>query len=219
MPRTVLILGAAGGARLAYWQIRETWNDVAIAFVDDKVPEFTIDNQVYEVIQDWDFARLREQAGDAAAFTEFIVGSGYPRTKQQLVQKALDHGLTPAPTVVHPKVMILGGDVSIGRGGILSPGCLVATGTRLGNFVHIAPNSVVGHDDLVGDYVSINAGCNVAGDWTIGEGVLIGSGAVIREKLHIAPWVTIGAQACLVKDVEESGLTLAGVPAKPIHKP
>ena len=39
-------------------------------------------------------------------------------------------------------------------------------------------------------------------------------GTVIREKIVVAPGVKTGAQACVVKNIGEFDITVAGVPAK-----
>ena len=222
MSHTLVILGAAGGARLANWHLQEAYPGAKAAFVCDDVKGVTdveIGGTVVPVISDWDFSRLREQHGDPESFRQFIVGTGFPKVKKILVRKALAHGLEPAPTLVHPKSFGMGLDSSVGKGGMFSPGSTVATNTALGDYVVLGPNTAIGHDCTIGDYVSCNLGGLVAGNVVLGEGVIVGAGAVVNERLRIAPGVVIGAQACVVRDVLEPDVTMDGVPAKKVSPP
>ncbi len=50
----------------------------------------------------------------------------------------------------------------------------------------------------------------------IGDNVLIGAGAKILGGISIPNNTIIGANAVVVKSYKEEGLTLAGIPAKPV---
>lgn len=214
-PETVLILGALAGSRLAFWTIREAWPRVTAAFVDDTlgVATLPIGGVEYPVVQDWRFERLRDQLNDDLAFRHFVVGSGHPEAKRILVQKALEAGLTPANTIIHPRAHVLGADCVIGKGGVFSPFSLVASGSSIGDYVHLAPNAMIGHDCALGDRVTCNPGSTVAGYCRLGDGVTIGAGAVVRERTMIAAGVTVGAQACVTKDIPDENTVVVGVPA------
>ncbi|MCP3986029.1 MAG: acetyltransferase, partial [bacterium] len=61
-------------------------------------------------------------------------------------------------------------------------------------------------------------GCRVSGDVTLGEDVLLGAGTVIRNGVTIARGVVTGASSCVVKDILEPDITVAGVPAKKLAR-
>jgi len=219
MPRHVVVLGAAGGAHLVYWHLQAAYPATRIACVCDDVADVTdvrMGDLVIPVIKDWDFSRLRREADDPEAYRLFIVGSGDPKVKEMMVQKALAHGLEPAPTVVHPRACVMGNS-TVGRGGLFSPGAVVANNATVGDYVHLAPHTLVGHDCQIGDYVSCNPGSQVLGYVTLGDGVSLGAGTIIRERLCIAPGVITGAQTYVSKDILESGMTLVGIPARKLR--
>jgi sugar O-acyltransferase (sialic acid O-acetyltransferase NeuD family) len=215
--RTLVILGAGGSARETWWFARDTWPDVEIAMVDDvtDVTEVRIADAVVRVVKDWDFAPLRARTGDDA-FRDFIVGVAEPATKRAMVAKALAAGLEPAPTLVHPRAIVRG-DCRLGRGGQIVAHSQLTTDATIGDYVCIL-DSTIGHHDVVGDYTTCYPGCRVAGDVTLGEDCLLGTGTVIRPGIRVARGVVTGALACVVKNVDEPGITLVGVPARKLER-
>jgi sugar O-acyltransferase (sialic acid O-acetyltransferase NeuD family) len=208
----LIILGAGGMAREVLWYARALGiNDIAL--VDETVPpgsSITCGQQQYRIVNDWDEF---ERRAALAPYRDFIVAVGDPALKRRLTSSALRHGLTAAPTIIHRDAHIYGDDCSIGKGGVIAPGCRLTTNIVVGDFVTLGINCAIGHDAVIGDFVTCNPGCQVSGNVTLGAGVLIGTGACVKEKTTIAENVTVGAQACVIKNVEERDITLVGVPA------
>ncbi len=142
-------------------------------------------------------------------------------------------------TTVHPFTVIRRG-VRIGAGCDVGPFAHVRAGTvledtaELGNFCEakkatLGPHSKAKHlaylgDVTVGEGSNIGAGtviCNYDGEHKhhteIGDGVFIGSGSMIVAPRKIADGGRTGAGAVVTKDVEP-GVTVAGVPAKPLKR-
>jgi len=220
MVKTLVILGACGGARETYWVVRETDPEIEVVFVEDtsEIREVPVAGRVIPVVKDWDFSTVRRDLArdDPAAFTQFIVGMSDTKVKKIVVEKALSHGLTPAPTVISP-LAIVRSDCTIGRGGVIQQNSVLTTNITAGDYV-IIHMARVGHDCVLGDYVTCSPGCNVAGHVRLDEGVFLGAATVVRQRLHIAPWVITGMQSCVVKDIEQPGIVMAGVPARQIVK-
>ncbi len=218
MGKNIAILGASRFAREMYWHIKETDPSIKIIFVDDvtETMKIQIGGHTIPVIKDWklDAVPINSTNKHYESFNEFIIGVGSPKAKRILVQKALASGLTPAATIIHPRALVQGNDCTIGVGGIISPGCIVTTNVKIGDYVLINLNCTVGHDAVIEDYVTCNPGCCISGNVMIGEGAELGTGTVVREKIIIAPGVQIGAQTCIVKNIVEPNITVAGVPAK-----
>jgi len=212
-----VVLGAGGYARESWWFVQDTFPGIAIAFVEDvgDASEVRIGDVAVPVVRDWDFAPLRRRFGDDA-FRDFIVGVAEPPTKRGMVAKALAAGLEPAPTLIHPRSTVRG-DCRVGRGGQIVANSLLTTDATIGDYVLVL-DSTIGHHDVVGDYTTCYPGCRVSGDVTLGEDCLLGAGTVIRPGVRIARGVTTGALACVVKDVDEPGVTLIGVPAKKLAR-
>jgi len=113
-------------AQILYWQIQETYPGAEVVFVEDvtDIAEVTVeDGNVIHVVKDWDFTHL--ESGDwtnQGGCEGFLVGSDNPKLKKVLVEKALAHGLRPAPTLIHPRAYVASYGCTIGRGGMIMPG-------------------------------------------------------------------------------------------------
>lgn len=218
-PKTIVVLGAAGGGEVVYWTIKETYPDASIVFVDDNppAPYLELGEERLPVFSNWDLSSYRAELKDDSAFRFFLPSSTVPAVKKQLVEKALASGLEPAPVLIHPRAAIMGyPTVKLGRGVILHALSLVSIRCVIHDYVHVFPSGIVGHHCDVGKYTAVNCTCMINGYVTIGEGVLLGAGSVIRQHLHIAPWTVVGLQSAVIGNVEESGTCIAGVPARPL---
>ena len=82
----------------------------------------------------------------------------------------------------------------------------------------VSQSAKIGRDCVILSDVTIGGtgGMRDDGAATIGERVFISSGASIIGKIRIADDVVIGANAVVVKDILEPGITVGGVPAKKI---
>ena len=218
MERPLVILGAGGFAsELLWYALAAGYQE--LVFVDDTLPgPSTLERgrHRFPVVTDWAAFRREDRL---AHCRQFLIGVANTALKRRLVARAIEHGLSPAPTLVHPDARIHGGDCVLGAGGVLAPGAQLTANVTLGDFVVVGVNCAIGHDAVLGDFVSCNPGCHVSGNVVLGAGVLIGTGASVKEKVRIAEDVTIGAQACVIRDVTTPGATLVGVPARALESP
>jgi sugar O-acyltransferase (sialic acid O-acetyltransferase NeuD family) len=219
-PETLVILGACGTSRESYWVVREESPRTRVVFVEDVSDVLHLDvlGEQIPVIKDWDFSRVRKEAGggDPDTFTQFICGMGSPRVKRIMVERALEIGLRPAPSIISSRA-VLRPDVRFGRGGVVFPTSVFTSNIQVGDFVHNLMG-IVGHDCVIGDYATVGSGCCIAGHVTLGEGVCLGFSTMIRQRLTIAPWVESGMGAVITRDIAEEGVTVVGVPARELRK-
>ncbi|NIA13171.1 MAG: hypothetical protein GWP08_03750 [Nitrospiraceae bacterium] len=220
MSNGIAILGTGDFAREMYWHVRDAVPGAAPVFVDDVTDKTSIDigGKAVPVIKDWRFDAVGADDPDAPPqrVETFVIGVGSPAAKRGLVAKAIEAGLQPAPTVVHPRALVQDPKCRIGVGGVITPGCILTTNIAIGDYVLLNLNCTVGHDTVIGDYATCNPGCQISGNVYVGEGASLGTGTAVRQGIRLAAGIVTGAQACVVKNFDEPGVTIAGVPAKPL---
>jgi sugar O-acyltransferase (sialic acid O-acetyltransferase NeuD family) len=142
------------------------------------------------------------------------IGSNIIRRKliQQLASIKSDLWLR----VVHPSAVVAP-SASIGHGSMIVAGAVLNPDARVGNHCIINTGATVDHDCVIGDYAHIAPGVNLAGGVKVGEGALIGIGACVLPGITIGDWAIVGAGACVIRPVP-AGITVVGVPAKPLIK-
>lgn len=86
-----------------------------------------------------------------------------------------------------------------------------------GDNVVINTMALVEHGSSVENHANISTKAVLNGDVLIGEGTFVGSGSVVIGQLSVGSWSIVGAGAVVTKDVE-SGVTVAGVPARVVRR-
>lgn len=215
MVQRIVILGTGRQAQITYWCLLETWPGAQVLFADDFSSRESLElgGKSFSVVRDWDFGANADPT-DADLPPSFVLGAGHPKTKEILVRKALDAGLRPAPPLIHPRAYVQGLDCAIAHGVVVFPQSLVMAGAQLGAYVTLVANVCIGPASRIGDYVTAYPGTVLAGANEIGRGCIFETGVSINEGVRVAAEVRVGAQSCLIKDVDEVGAKLAGVPAR-----
>lgn len=213
MNNTLVILGAAYLAREFYFHIIESTNQytnfIFVNDLDDNQHEMLLNNTIYKVNKNWKFNKSYP----------FIVAIGNPFIKEKQVIKALKAGLYPAETIIHHRALIQDKNTNkIGKGGLISPNCILTTNVTLEDYVILNLATTVGHDTCLGKFSTANPGTFISGFVNIGSKVEIGTGASIRDNINICDNTLIGAQSAIVKHIEEPNGIYAGVPAKRIKE-
>jgi sugar O-acyltransferase (sialic acid O-acetyltransferase NeuD family) len=117
-------------------------------------------------------------------------------------------------TLIHPQA-IISPFVELGKGCIISAGCILTIDIKIGNHAYINIATTISHDCRIGDFFTSAPSVNISGNCKIGNCVYLGTNASLREKLTIADNVTIGMGGMVVKSIDEPG-TYIGVPVKKI---
>ena len=209
----IIILGSAGLAKEFYYYVKRACPHITdyifVNDLDDGQTKLNIDGNIYEVIKDWNFQKKYN----------FIVAVGNPQIKKQLVAKALLNGLTPHKTIIDPSSIILMDESNIGYGGLISPGCVITSNIKIGNYVTLNLNTTVGHDTSIGDFCTTNPGVHISGQIIIGECNEFGTGCIVKDRLIIGSNKTFGAQTAVVKNIlTDKKETYVGVPSKELIK-
>jgi UDP-3-O-[3-hydroxymyristoyl] glucosamine N-acyltransferase len=107
----------------------------------------------------------------------------------------------------------------LGKGGMISPGCVVTSNITFGDYVTLNLNTTVGHDTRIGTYCTTNPGVHISGQIEIGSCNEFGTGCIVRDRLIIGSNKTFGAQTAVVKNIwGDDKETYVGIPAKKLMK-
>jgi sugar O-acyltransferase (sialic acid O-acetyltransferase NeuD family) len=206
MKKPLLIYGAGGLGREVLSLIRSLEDWEPAGFIDDSVEKNTLIGAVkvlggFEAVRQFDDPHI-------------VMALGDPILKSQLIHKIAANAVYPV--LIHPSAILQDrSTIRIGAGSIVTAGCILTTNIRIGNHVIINLNTTIGHDTSIGDYSSVMPGVNIAGEVAIGESVLIGAGSNLINRIRIGDRSKVGMGAAVIRDVAP-GITVAGVPAKPI---
>ena len=146
--------------------------------------------------------------------THVIPGMGSAK-RSTAIRRCRDAGL-PLANVVHPTARIstraeLGNGIVIGPQSTISIGCYLADGVIINRGV------TIGHHTFIHTCATVAPGVNIAGNVVIMPGATIGMGANVIEKVTIGAGAMVGSGSVVVRDVEP-GITVIGIPAKPLVK-
>ena len=215
--KEIAIYGAGGHGREVAWLVQSCNRDEGVyqvvCFVDDNEAKH---GAVLNGIPVMSLAMASQRFPQASV----VGGVGTPRIRQRLMEKATAAGFEFA-TIIHPSVE-LSPWIEIGLGTVICAGCILTTNITLGRHVQINVSCTIHHDVIMGDYATLGPGVHVSGCVHLGKRSRVGTGAVIingtpEKPLVIGDDVMIGAGACVTKSIPP-GLTVVGVPAKPIRR-
>lgn len=206
--RTLAILGAGGhGKVVADAAICAGWPDVV--FFDEAYPGS-------KSIGPWPILGSSDEfVKRAQEFAGVTVAIGDNRTRLRWIEALQRRSAPISPaSVAHPSSSV-SPHATTGPGTVILAGAIVNAFARLGVGCIINSGATVDHDCDLADGVHISPGSNLAGGVRVGKCAWIGIGASIREGIAIGQNVIVGAGAAVTADVP-NGLTVVGVPAKPL---
>lgn len=125
---------------------------------------------------------------------------------------------------IEPGAIIREG-VTIGKNAVIMMGAVINIGAEIGEGAMIDMNAVIGARGKIGKNVHVGAGAVIAGvleppssePVIIEDDVLIGANAVVLEGVKVGKGSIVAAGSVVTEDVE-SGVVVAGTPAKVIKK-
>ncbi len=117
---------------------------------------------------------------------------------------------------IHPSVVI-GNNVSLGRGVVAMAGCIFNPKSSIGDFTFFATGAQIEHDCFVDDFASVSAGSVTGGYVKIGKFSAITLGVTLLDRITIGENSVIGSGSLVVKSIPDDVLAY-GNPAKVIRK-
>lgn len=145
---------------------------------------------------------------------DVVVAIGTPKTKKNVIS-SITNKLIQYPNLIHPSVIKSKNNVVLGKGNIITAGCILTCDITIENFVILNLACTVGHDTLIKSYSSFMPSVNISGEVVINEQVYVGTGVKIINQLEIGFNTIVGAGALVSKTLPEN-CTAVGIPAKPI---
>jgi len=131
-------------------------------------------------------------------------GQGFERNEDGRFEKFPQVG-----RVVLQDYVEIGSNCTIVRGAMPGVDTVIGEGTKIGHLVSVGKNVNIGRHCL------ISAGAILCGSVEVGDYAWLAPRCVIRQKIKIGQGAVVGLGAVVVSDVKD-GITVAGVPAKPI---
>jgi len=214
MLKNILIIGARGHGK----EIAQIIHDLNLKAPFFKILGFIDDDKGLKwvnVLEHKVLGTRKEIITNTEESVNFAMGIGDPLKKKDIVI-GISLGQDRWPCLVHPSVRMTD-SIGFEEGTIIFPGVVLSTDINLGKHVCINTLTSISHDVTVGDYSTINPGCMINGHVEIGACTYIGSGAIVKDEVRIGEGAIIGAGAVVIEDVE-ARTTVAGVPAREIHK-
>lgn len=209
MTRQLIIIGAGGHGRVCA-EIAVRRGYAVTGFCD---PGNALSERIngVPVIAEDDARVLAEWSDDAALF----VALGDNARRSELATQARARGITLA-TLIDPSA-IVSASAEIGAGSVLMAHVVVNANARVGSHCILNTACTIDHDSVLGDGAQLGPGANVAGGVSIGERALVGVGAALLPGVRLGREAVAGAGAVVTADVPD-GVTVAGVPARPLRR-
>jgi sugar O-acyltransferase (sialic acid O-acetyltransferase NeuD family) len=204
----IVIIGAAGHAKVVAGIIRMNQSWDIVGFIDEVNPErhsaLFCGARIlggYEQLP-----QLLNQG-----VNNVFLGFGNCIARQRRMLEVLEMGFN-LPFFIHPNA-IIDQDVEIGDGTVIMAGAVISPGTRIGRCVIINTSSSIDHDCDIHDCAHVAPGARLAGNVQVGATSWIGIGASVIENIRIGRGVLVGAGAAVVRDIADDRQAI-GVPAR-----
>ena len=156
---------------------------------------------------------LEEMAGRGVR--RVAMGIGDNAARRRAFARVLELGMHPV-TAIHQSA-VLSAHATVGRGTVVMANATINVAAEIGENAIINTSSSIDHHCVIGAHAHVAPGAILAGNVRIGEETLIGAGAVVIPGISIGARCIVGAGAVVTSSVPD-GITVAGVPARPIAR-
>lgn len=212
----IVVIGAGGLARETRFLIEDLNRPGGgyrfLGYVVSDLGALKETDSADEVIGDFSwFDRHREPVAAA-------IGIGTPAARLAVgdqILKRFPH--VQFPVLIHPNVVYHAPSCRFEPGVVICASNVLTVNITVKRFAWLNLACTVGHEAVIGAGCVLNPTVNISGGVELGDGVLVGTGAQILQYLKVGAGAVVGAGACVTKDVPP-GVTVVGIPAKPLSK-
>jgi len=131
----------------------------------------------------------------------FIGAIGSNNRREKAYYEATHKGLTPVNAISHRAVIER--SARIGKGVIISAGCIVSHGVSIGNNTYLSSGVIVEINTEIGENCLIDSGCIVSGECKIGRNVTLGPRSTITPYTRIGKNQNVKAGTVVRKDLKD----------------
>lgn len=117
------------------------------------------------------------------------------------------------PNIISPDVIFLDkNNVSIGKGNIISFGCIISCNVTIGDFNIFNWAITIGHDVSIHNFNAFMPDVKISGEITIGNKNFFGVNSTVLQQINIGNETVIGACSLVLRKTKD-GMTYVGNPA------
>lgn len=208
MTQAVVMVGAGGHAKVCIELLQAMGETVAYCIAGDDAPAACLGVPV--LAGDDQLARLR-----AEGYDRVFIAIGANRIRARLGAAATELGYALV-NAISPRATV-SPSARLGRGVAVMAGAVINADAVIGDLAIINTGATVDHDSIIGASAHIAPQSALAGNVSVGDGSFLGVGSKVIPGMTIGAGATVGAGSVVIRDIA-SGVTVVGVPAKPITK-
>ena len=187
--KKVAIIGAGRGTMQVLDLISHLDSFVATAIFDDTEEKQGCSLYGVKVVDKISTSAIKKYY-DEGLFDYIVNGvGGSAKFRKEIYDSMTTIGI-PYCNLIHPSVVI-GQNVTIGRGNIIMPLCHIGPNTIIGNDCFFTAQTSIEHHNVVGSHCTFGPGVKTSGSVKIGECTRFGAG------IYIEPYVEVGYN-CLI---------------------
>lgn len=142
----------------------------------------------------------------------FIPAVGDPKWRKKLLTPLINQGVS---FFSYTRQASIAARADIGQGVFLTPGAVISTDCKIGDFTYVDTYVIIGHDAKIGAHCMIGAMSFLAGGVHVEDGVALHPRVTIAKSIVLGEGCTVGIGSVVVKSVAPS-VTVFGNPARVI---
>ena len=202
--KDVIVIGAGGHAKVVIELLRQAGDNVAYCVSTDATKKSCLGVSV--LIGDEWLSKLRVE-GYHRAFV--AIGGNRLRLRMAVIIRELQYDMVNAISLS----AIISPSAKIGVGVAVMAGAVINAEAEIDDFAIINTGASVDHDCRIGQAVHVAPQSALAGTVLVGEGAFLGIGCRVLPDISIGEWSVVGAGAVVIKNIPNN-VTAVGIPAK-----